>query len=82
MPLMQGIIRPFKSPYASQVVIKQNKSGEICLCVNYEKLNCLMVCGIFPLLWIDEALQAIHSHMYFSSFNLAQGYLPTCNGGR
>ena len=30
--LRQGIIRPSQSPYASQVVIVQKKSGEICLC--------------------------------------------------
>ena len=32
----QGIIRPSQSPYASQVVIVQKKTGEICLCVDYQ----------------------------------------------
>ena len=36
--LRQGIIRPSQSPYASQVVIVQKKSGEICLCVDYQNL--------------------------------------------
>ena len=31
--LRQGIIRPSRSPYASQVVIICKKSGEICLCI-------------------------------------------------
>ena len=30
----QGIIRPSKSPYTSQVVIVCKKSGEICLCID------------------------------------------------
>ena len=36
------------------------KSGEIHLCINYHKLNLTMVTDAFPLLRIDEALQAIH----------------------
>ena len=32
--LCQSIIRPLKSPYASQVVIVHKKSGEIHLCVD------------------------------------------------
>ena len=71
----QGIIRPSQSPYASQVVIVQKKSGEICLCVDYQKLNSIMVRDTFPLPRIDEALQAVHSSNWFSSFDLAQGYL-------
>ena len=33
--LRQGIIRPSQSPYASQVVIVQKKSGEIHVCMDY-----------------------------------------------
>ena len=73
--LRQGIIRPSQSPYASQVVIVQKKSGEIHLCVDYQKLNSIMVRDAFPLPRIDEALQAVHSSNWFSSFDLAQGYL-------
>ena len=34
-----------------------------------------MVRDAFPLPRIDEALQAVHSSNWFSSFDLAQGYL-------
>ena len=34
-----------------------------------------MVRDTFPLPRIDEALQAVHSSNWFSSFDLAQGYL-------
>ena len=54
--LCQGIIRPSKSPYASQVVILHKKSGEICLCIGYQKLNSITVRDVFPLLRINEAL--------------------------
>ena len=73
--LRQGIIRPSQSPYASQVVIVQKKSGEILLCMDYQKLNSIMVRDAFPLPRIDKALQAVHSSNWFSSFDLVQGYL-------
>ena len=43
--------------------------------MDYCKLNSIMVRDTFPLPRIDEALQAIHSSNWFSSFDLAQGYL-------
>ena len=73
--LRQGIIRPSKSPYASQVVIVRKKTGEIRLCVDYQKLNSIVVRDAFPLPRIDEALQAVHNCQWFTSFDLAQGYL-------
>ena len=73
--LQQGIIRPSQSPYTSQVVIVHKKTGEIHLCMDYHKLNSITVRGAFPLPRIDEALQAVHSSNWFSSFDLAQGYL-------
>ena len=73
--LRQGIIKPSKSPYASQVVIVRKKTGEIQLCVDYRKLNSIVVRDAFPLPRIDEALQAVHNCQWFMSFDLAQGYL-------
>ena len=66
--LQQGIIRPSQSPYASQVVIVWKKTGEIRLCLDYHKLNSIMVRDAFPLPRIDKALQAVHSSNWFSSF--------------
>ena len=53
----------------------EKKTGEICLCMDYRKLNSIMVRDAFPLPRIDEALQAVHSSNWFTSFDLAQGYL-------
>ena len=57
--LKQGIIRPSKSPYASQVVIVQKKTGKICLCVDFRKLNAISIRDSFPLPRIEEALPAV-----------------------
>ena len=73
--LKAGIIRPSKSPYASQVVIVRKKTGEIHLCVDFRKLNAISIRDSFPLPRIEEALQAVQTAIWFSSFDLAQGYL-------
>ena len=73
--LKQGIICPSKSPYASQVVIVRKKTSEIRLCVNFRKLNAISICDSFPLPRVEEALQAVQAAVWFSSFDLAQGYL-------
>ena len=73
--LKAGIIRPSKSPYASQVVIVRKKTGEICLCVDFCKLNTISTRDLFPLPHIEEALQAVQAAIWFTSFDLAQGYL-------
>ena len=72
--LRQGIIRPSRSLYASQVVIVRKKTGEIQLCVDYQKLNSIVVRDACPLPDIDEALQAVHNCQWFTSFDLAHGY--------
>ena len=73
--LKAGIIRPSKSPYASQVVIVRKKTGEIRLCVDFRKLNAISIRDSFPLPRIEEALQAVQAAIWFTSFDLAQGYL-------
>ena len=73
--LKQGIIRPSKSPYASQVVIVRKKTGEIRLCVDFRKLNAISIRDSFPLPRIEEVLQAVQAAVWFTSFDLAQGYL-------
>ena len=73
--LKQGIIRLSKSPYASQVVIVHKKTGEIRLCVDFRKLNAISIRNLFPLPRVEEALQAVQAAVWFSSFDLAQGYL-------
>ena len=73
--LKQGIIRLSKSPYASQVVIVHKKTGEIRLCVDFRKLNAISIHDLFPLPHVEEALQAVQAAVWFSSFDLVQGYL-------
>ena len=73
--LKQGIIHPSRSPYASQLVIVCKRSAEIHLCIDFRVLNAVTIHDSFPLPHIEETLQAVKSAMWFTSFDLAQGYL-------
>ena len=73
--LKQGIIQPSQSPYASQVVIVCKKTGEIWLCIDFRALNAITVHDSFPLPYTEEALQAVKTAVWFTSFDLTQGYL-------
>ena len=79
--LKQGIICLSKSPYASQVVIVCKKTSKIHLCVDFHKLNAISIRNLFPLPHVEEALQAVQAAVWFSSFDLAQGYLQMAMEG-
>ena len=66
---------PIKKSICFQVVILCKKTGEIWLCVNYQKFNSTVVRDAFPLPRIDEALQAVHNYQWFLSFDMAHSYL-------
>ena len=57
------------------MVIVRKKTGEIRLCVDFRALNAITIRDSFPLPRIEEALQAVKAAVWFTSFDLAQGYL-------
>ena len=57
------------------MVIVRKKTSKIRLCVNFRKLNAISICDSFQLPRVEEALQAVQAAVWFSSFDLAQGYL-------
>ena len=57
------------------MVIVCKKTGEICLCIDFCKLNPISIHDLFLLPQVEEAFQAVQAAVWFSSFDLAQGYL-------
>lgn len=71
----QQIIRPSSSPYASAICPVRKKDGSLRLCINYSSLNAKTKPDAFPTCNISECLDSLAGARYFSTIDLAQGYL-------
>ncbi len=72
--LEAGIITPVESPWISSVVIATKKDGSPRFCVDYRKLNAVMVGDRWPLLQIDEILDDMKGRTVLTTIELFQGY--------
>ena len=71
--LQMGVIRESKSPYASPVVVVR-KDGTNRVCVDYRKLNRLMVFDPAPGNTAKEIFQKMAKKKYFTRIDLSKGY--------
>lgn len=60
--LKKGVIQESSSSYASPVVLVRKSDGSLRLCVDYRRLNLKTRRDAFPLLHIDESLDASGYH--------------------
>lgn len=68
--MLRDIIRPFKSSWASPVVLVK-KDETLHFCINYRPLD---KSRVYPLPSIAGALDRLHSVKYFSSMELKANY--------
>ncbi len=72
--LDRGVNKPCQSSWASPVVLVTKKYGTTCFCVNYTKLNDITKKDAYPLLQINNTLDALRGSTYFSTLDLYSGY--------
>jgi len=72
--LQNGLIWESNNPFASPVLLVKKKTRDWRMCVDYRKLNALMVKNKFPLPVIDEILDELTGAKWFTSLDMTAGY--------
>ncbi|GBN87706.1 Transposon Ty3-G Gag-Pol polyprotein [Araneus ventricosus] len=72
--LEQGIVEPCSSEYSSPVVIVRKKDGTTRVCIDYRKLNKVVVKDRFPLPLIEDILDRLQGSCVFSTIDLKNAF--------
>ncbi|GFW55956.1 transposon Tf2-6 polyprotein, partial [Trichonephila clavipes] len=66
----KGIIEPCSSAYASKVLVVRKKDGSPRVCIDFRKLNCVLVKDHYPLPLIVGILDKLQDTRVFSTIDL------------
>ena len=74
--LENNIIKPSNSPWSSPIVLVRKKDGTWRFCIDFRKLNDVMVKDAFriPLPQVADLMDNLAGHQYFSTPDLASAY--------
>ena len=72
--LDKGFIRPSVSPWGAPVLFVKKKDGTLRLCIDYRKLNQVIVKNKYPLPRIDDLFDQLQGEGVFSKIDLRSGY--------
>ena len=72
--LQHRVVQPSTSPWASPILLVKKNDGTTRFCMDYRKLNDVTRKDAYPLLHIDETLEALSSANVFTTLDLASGY--------
>ena len=69
-----GVVRPSNSPWCNAVVLVRKKDGSLRFCIDFRRLNALMVKDFHPLPRICETLESLAGAAHYSTFDLNSGF--------
>ena len=72
--LLQGVIRPSSSPWASPVTLVPKSDGSTRFCVDYRKLNAVTKRDSYPLPRICDVMDSLGQSKIFSTMDLKSAY--------
>ncbi|CAF1433061.1 unnamed protein product [Rotaria sp. Silwood1] len=72
--LKAGIIIPSHSPWSSPVVLLKKPNGEFRFIIDYRKLNSITKKDSYPQPTVEELIQRLGGHSWFTKLDLKSGY--------
>ena len=72
--LQAGEIHPSQSPWCNVVVLVWKKDGTLHFCIDFRCLNVRTKKDLYPLPWIQEALESMAGSAHFSSMDFKSGF--------
>ena len=72
--IMNGICRPSKSPWSSQVLLSKKKDGSMRFVIDYRKLNNVTIRDEYPMPNIKDLIDELEGSEYFSCMDLPSAY--------
>lgn len=72
--LQNGIIQPRSSPYAAPVILVHKKDGSWKMCLDYRRLNDLIIKNKYSIPLIDELLDELNGAKWSTKLDLRARY--------
>ena len=72
--LDMGLIREDHSPWSSPVILVKKPDGSSRVCVDYRKVNSLIVQDSYPLPRLEDCIEAVGRANYISKLDLLKGF--------
>lgn len=72
--IQNKIVEPSVSEYASPVVLTKKKDGAYRMCIDYRKINKIIMKDRFPLPLIEDQIDKLQGYKMFSTIDLKNGF--------
>ena len=69
-----GVIQPSISPYSSPIVLAPKKDGLVRFCIDFRKLNKVTEFDAEPMPNMEEVINRMSGHRFYSQMDLCKGY--------